>query len=76
MVGLFLQKFRENQAAEIQMSKIIGAVEIGTSYTKALIGEVSEDRSLNIVGKSLRRNEGMRKGRNCRFSQNCIQCSL
>jgi cell division protein FtsA len=44
------------------MSKIIGAVEIGTSYTKALIGEVSEDRSLNIVGKSLRRNEGMRKG--------------
>lgn len=44
------------------MSKIIGAVEIGTSYTKALIGEVSEDRSLNIVSKSLRRNEGMRKG--------------
>ena len=34
------------------MSKIIGAVEIGTLYTKALIGEVSEDRSLNIVSKS------------------------
>ena len=62
MVGLYLQRFRENQAADCKMSKIIGAVEIGTSYTKALIGEVSEDRSLNIVGKSLRRNEGMRKG--------------
>ncbi len=44
------------------MSKIIGAVEIGTSFAKALIGEVSEDKSLNIVGKSVRRNEGMRKG--------------
>ena len=44
------------------MSKIIGAVEIGTSVAKVLIGEVSEDKSLNIVGKSLRKNEGMRKG--------------
>ena len=44
------------------MSKIIGAVEIGTSVAKVLIGEVSEDKSLNVVGKSLRKNEGMRKG--------------
>ena len=44
------------------MSKIIGAVEIGTSFAKVLIGEVSEDRSLNIVGKSFRENEGVRKG--------------
>ena len=48
MVGLYLQRFRENQATDCKMSKIIGAVEIGTSYTKALIGEVSEDRSLNL----------------------------
>jgi len=44
------------------MSKIIGAIEIGTSKAKALVGEVSEDNSLSIVGMSTRPNEGMRKG--------------
>ena len=44
------------------MSKIIGAVEIGTSQAKALIGEVGEQRNLSIVGMATRRNEGMRKG--------------
>ena len=44
------------------MSKIIGAVEIGTSKAKALVGEVSEDGSLSIVGMASRPNEGMRKG--------------
>ena len=43
------------------MSKIIGAVEIGTSRAKALIGEVGETGSLSIVGMASRRNEGMRK---------------
>ena len=41
------------------MSKIIGAVEIGTSRAKALIGEVGETGSLSIVGMASRRNEGM-----------------
>jgi cell division protein FtsA len=44
------------------MSKIIGAVEIGTSQAKALVGEVAEDGALSIVGMATRRNEGMRKG--------------
>ena len=44
------------------MSKIIGAVEIGTSQAKALVGEVGEDGNLNIVGMASRPNEGMRKG--------------
>ncbi len=44
------------------MSKIIGAVEIGTSASKVLIGEVGQDRSLGIVGMATRPNEGMRKG--------------
>lgn len=44
------------------MSKIIGAVEIGTSKTKAVIGEVNEGNSLSIVGMATRPNEGMRKG--------------
>lgn len=44
------------------MSKIIGAVEIGTSKAKALVGEVTENGSLSIVGMASRPNEGMRKG--------------
>ena len=32
------------------MSKIIGAVEIGTSKAKALIGEVSPSGSVHVVG--------------------------
>ena len=32
------------------MSKIIGAVEIGTSHAKVLIGEVGENKKLSIVG--------------------------
>ncbi|MEC7401755.1 MAG: cell division protein FtsA, partial [Verrucomicrobiota bacterium] len=44
------------------MSKIIAAVEIGTSQAKALVGEVGEDGSLNVVGMASRPNEGMRKG--------------
>ncbi|MDG1173085.1 MAG: cell division protein FtsA [Opitutales bacterium] len=44
------------------MSKIIGAVEIGTSKAKALVGEVSEGKPLSIVGMATRPNEGMRKG--------------
>ena len=44
------------------MSKIIGAIEIGTSQAKAMVGEVTENRPLNIVGVATRPNEGMRKG--------------
>jgi len=44
------------------MSKIIGAVEIGTSKAKALIGEVSSTGSVHVVGMASRLNEGMRKG--------------
>jgi cell division protein FtsA len=44
------------------MSKIIGAVEIGTAKAKALVGEVTENGKLSIVGMASRPNEGMRKG--------------
>ncbi len=44
------------------MSKIIGSVEIGTSHSKALVGEVGENGSLRIIGMASRPNEGMRKG--------------
>ena len=44
------------------MSKIIGAVEIGTSKAKALVGEVTAEGGLSIVGMASRPNEGVRKG--------------
>jgi cell division protein FtsA len=44
------------------MSKIIGAVEIGTAKAKALVGEVTENGKLSIVGMASRPNEGIRKG--------------
>ena len=44
------------------MSKIIGAVEIGTSKAKALIGEVSSSGSVHVVGMAARLNGGMRNG--------------
>ncbi|MFL2735818.1 MAG: cell division protein FtsA [Gammaproteobacteria bacterium] len=44
------------------MSKIIGAVEIGTSKAKALIGEVTPNGSVHVVGMASRMNDGMRKG--------------
>ena len=44
------------------MKRIIGAVEIGTSKAKALVGEVGENGNLSIVGMASRPNDGMRKG--------------
>lgn len=56
------------------MSKIIGSVEIGTSKSKALVGEVAENGSLSIVGMSSRPNEGMRKGEIVDFRK--VACSV
>ena len=60
------------------MSKIIGAVEIGTSKAKALVGEVTENGSLSIVGMASRPNEGMRKGEivNFRKAADAVHASL
>jgi len=43
-------------------SKIIGAVEIGTSKTSVLIGEIVNQKSLNIVGMGVSSSRGVRKG--------------
>ena len=45
------------------MSKIIGAVEIGTSSAKALVGEVRENGALSIVGMAVRQMKACEKGR-------------
>jgi len=43
-------------------SKIIGAVEIGTSKTAVLIGEIVNQKTLNIVGMGVSSSRGVRKG--------------
>ena len=44
------------------MNTIIGAVEIGTSQAKALVGEVTDGSNLKIVGRASAPNEGVRRG--------------
>ena len=58
------------------MSKIIGAVEIGTSSAKALVGEVGETGALSIVGMATRQNEGMRKGEIMDFEVQPLRCAF
>ena len=43
-------------------SKIIGAVEIGTSKTVVLIGEIVNEKTLNIVGMGVSSSRGVKKG--------------
>ena len=52
----------EKRKGKKKMKRIIGAVEIGTSKAKALVGEVGENGNLSIVGMASRPNDGMRKG--------------
>lgn len=42
--------------------RIVGAVEIGTSKTVALIGEIVEGRACNIIGKGASTSQGVKKG--------------
>lgn len=43
-------------------SKIIGAVEIGTSKIVVLIGEIVNEKTLNIVGMGVSSSRGVKKG--------------
>ena len=43
-------------------SKIIGAIEIGTSKTVVLIGEIVNEKTLNIVGMGVSSSRGVKKG--------------
>lgn len=46
----------------MSQSKIVGAVEIGTSKTVVLVGEIVNGTSLNIVGKGISSSVGVKKG--------------
>jgi cell division protein FtsA len=43
-------------------SKIIGAVEIGTSKVVVLIGDIVNDKTLNIIGMGVSSSQGVKKG--------------
>jgi cell division protein FtsA len=43
-------------------SKIVGAIEIGTSKVVVLVAEMSEGRTMNIIGRGQSTNMGMKKG--------------
>ncbi|MGB0374558.1 MAG: cell division protein FtsA [Opitutales bacterium] len=43
-------------------SKIVGAIEIGTSKIAIIIGEISSDSSLNIIGSYSVQSNGVKKG--------------
>jgi cell division protein FtsA len=43
-------------------SKIVGAIEIGTSKVVVLVAEMTDGRSMNIIGRGQSTNVGMKKG--------------
>lgn len=43
-------------------SKIVGAIEIGTSKVVVLVAEMTDGRSMNIIGRGHSTNSGMKKG--------------
>jgi len=43
-------------------SKIVGAIEIGTSKVVVLVAEMNDGRSMNIIGRGQSTNSGMKKG--------------
>lgn len=47
--------------------KIVAAIEIGSQEVKVLVGEVFEDQSLNIIGRSQVESAGVAKGRVVNF---------
>jgi len=49
--------------------KIVGAIEIGSQDVKILVGEVFEDQSLNIIGRSRIESAGVAKGRVVNFRE-------
>lgn len=62
----------------IQQSKIVAAVEIGTSGVKVLIGDIVNGRSLNIIGMGQCSSRGVKKGEIIDFKavSNCTHAAL
>jgi cell division protein FtsA len=59
-------------------SKVIGAVEMGTSKVVAIVGEIVGERSLNIIGKGQSSARGIKKGEitDQRAAANCVHAAI
>ena len=59
-------------------TKIVGAVEIGTSKVVVLVAEMSNGRSMNIIGRGQSTNMGMKKGEIIDLSgvSNCAHAAI
>src|SRR5690606_10191672 len=62
----------------MSQSKVIGAVEIGASTVRVLVGEVQGAKSLNIIGVAQATSNGIRKGEieNLRAVSDCTHAAL
>jgi len=58
------------------MNKIIGAVEIGTSKVKVLLGEITGKETLNVVGFGVVESKGVKKGEVVNFKEASEQVHL
>ena len=59
-------------------SKIVGAVEVGTAKVVALVGEIVDGRSLNIIGMGQSTSSGIKKGviENFRKASDCTHAAI
>jgi cell division protein FtsA len=59
-------------------SRVVGAVEIGTSKVVVLLGEIIDDEGLNIIGHSVCSSKGVKKGeiQDLNAASDCVHAAL
>jgi len=59
-------------------SRVVGAVEIGTSKVVVLLGEVIGDEGLNIIGHSIGSSKGVKKGeiQDLNAASDCVHAAI
>ncbi len=59
-------------------SRVVGAVEIGTSKVVVLLGEIIDDAGLNIIGHSIGSSQGVKKGviHNLSAASDCVHAAI
>lgn len=59
-------------------SRVVGAVEIGTSKVVVLLGEIIDDEGLNIIGHSVGSSKGVKKGeiQDLNAASDCVHAAI
>jgi len=59
-------------------SRVVGAVEIGTSKVAVLLGEIVDDEGLNIIGHSVCSSKGVKKGQinDLNAASDCVHAAI